>query len=692
MPLLIIHKQEVCMKKRLTAGILAATYLSITTVTPVMADVDQQTIVDESSKTINDNVDSDEPYGVLVNATKSGTGEMNVHVNGDVTVYVEETEGGDKYVIGVGVNNSRKDNTSNVNVTVDGDIDLDNEVDDIFPTKGAALKTDNNSDSALNVTTGSITSYSEIPGNETSGINNTATSGTTNITVNGDVNASYGGSANDPGPDTTLSVGLISETQNKSENGSASTAITIHGDLTANSEKAIAEGGYISSTGANASTELSVTGSIIASSDEFGANGLEVGSVNGVVRADIGKNITATGDLGANGILTYLEGRNSLTEINVEGSITATGTDASAILINQLENAEKCSDSESVVSIRAGGDVTSSAVGIVDLDQLNGGQTNVLIEGKLVSEGPAVVVVKEAAENLNLTVWKIETQNEHIAMEDHTNANAEYSDIAKKVEQSIQYILKVEEKQGNLISLDQAKTQSWTSLDGTTSTYHVGHENERVAVKLNIPKGSKVDKAYSDKDKKTDLLRDDNGNYYLIVPRGGGVLISVSLVPDDSENGSNENNGNNSHEDTGSDGDNNYGGNPPATDEPQTTAVQTRTDVTAAPEVTAVAADANGTATITLENVSVSEGIASVTFSENLSAASITAESLNSILSSGASELKIRTAAGEFHISSADLTNLTATYTSLRFVLNGTQLEVYADDAAVPVMAIALAA
>ncbi|WP_352397093.1 hypothetical protein [[Clostridium] aminophilum] len=671
------------MKKRFAAGILAASYLTVTSVTPVLAETGQTTIINDTSRTIPEDVSSDGTYGVLVVADEQGTGAMDVQVNGDVNVDIDELQTAESCVAGVAVQNERQDANSDITVTVDGSIDLYNGAD-MFSPEGVALKTDNYSNSAVTVTTGAISSYSEIHENNPTGIHSTAISGKTNITVNGKVKAVYAGdSDNTDEDDKTSTMGLISDTRNQQPNSSASSAITINGDLIADSAKALAEGGYLFAQGAGASSELTVTGSVRANSDESGANGLEVASVNGMVRADIKKDIIATGELGANGILTYLDGTNSLTEINVDGSITAKGKDATAILINQMNPPEECTDSKSTVSIRAGGDVNSSSYGVVDLDQTNGGQTNVLIEGTLVSEGPAVVVLKESAENLNLTVWKIETKNEHIAVEDHMESPAEYSSIAKKAEESIQYILKVENTQENLISLDQTKTQTWSNADGTTSNYHVAHEKERVAVKLNVPNGYKVDKAYNDAEKTTDLCRDENGSYYLIVPKGGGVWISVSLVPDDSTDDNGSGNGNSEHnndiyDDSGSDdGDDGYAGTEP------TPAAEVKA---AATEPVILAADANGTAAINLKHINVTEGIASIIFSENLSNASISADTLTGLLNTGANELKISTSAGKFSIPCEKLKELAAQYTNLRFVVNGNQLMIYADNPEIPVL------
>ena len=47
--------------------------------------------------------------------------------------------------------------------------------------------------------------------------------------------------------------------------------------------------------------------------------------------------------------------------------------------------------------------------------------------------------------------------------------------------------------------------------------------------KLDIPYGYEISEAYGDVGQQVKLLKDANGNYYLVVPRGGAVELSVKL-------------------------------------------------------------------------------------------------------------------------------------------------------------------
>ena len=59
--------------------------------------------------------------------------------------------------------------------------------------------------------------------------------------------------------------------------------------------------------------------------------------------------------------------------------------------------------------------------------------------------------------------------------------------------------------------------------------YQVANEGDTVTMKLTIPEGFEVAGAYGDEGQEWPLSKDAGGNYYLSVPRGGGVMLSVKL-------------------------------------------------------------------------------------------------------------------------------------------------------------------
>lgn len=97
----------------------------------------------------------------------------------------------------------------------------------------------------------------------------------------------------------------------------------------------------------------------------------------------------------------------------------------------------------------------------------------------------------------------------------------------KETEKLIQYIIRIEDNSRNYIATNG--TTDFTAGNG--KTYQVAKEGEKVLVKLTIPEGKELVAAYWDQAKSEAgrLLQDAEGNYYLEVPRGGGVELSVVL-------------------------------------------------------------------------------------------------------------------------------------------------------------------
>ncbi|OON84645.1 hypothetical protein BXO88_16200, partial [Oribacterium sp. C9] len=74
----------------------------------------------------------------------------------------------------------------------------------------------------------------------------------------------------------------------------------------------------------------------------------------------------------------------------------------------------------------------------------------------------------------------------------------------------VNYIIKVE---GNL-----------------TPESRTAHENERVTLRVDVPAGYSVDSFYTvNGGTNVEVLQDASGQYYLVVPRGGGVYVGVNL-------------------------------------------------------------------------------------------------------------------------------------------------------------------
>ena len=151
----------------------------------------------------------------------------------------------------------------------------------------------------------------------------------------------------------------------------------------------------------------------------------------------------------------------------------------------------------------------------------NAGLTgDVLIDGVLSGDQAGVCVSETAiADQMTLTVWKIETKEDHpiVATEGSSGTVTENQDFAEK----IQYIIRTE----------QPVSGGSFTLDGTQQYrgYDVAHMNEVVTLKISVQDGYEIAGAWNGTDSPVPLQIGSDGNYYLTIPSGGGVYLSVTL-------------------------------------------------------------------------------------------------------------------------------------------------------------------
>ncbi|ETP71848.1 hypothetical protein UYO_2162 [Lachnospiraceae bacterium JC7] len=249
--------------------------------------------------------------------------------------------------------------------------------------------------------------------------------------------------------------------------------------------------------------DVSVDGNVNVSSDNTGnrsdsiATGISAQSTDGgQTNIEIGKNVTVDGEHDVAGI-----------EVTTEPKSEDTA--------------------ENNIDIIVHGDVTSSGDGM-KIKCSDGGTVDVVIEGTLSATDDAIVLEHldngdiHQEDRLNITVWKIESgDKEQLVKSKNANGESVSDNISNKVEKSINYIIKVAPEQKDSITL----------LSGIEKNngFDTAHEGDNVAVKLNIPSGYYLSAAYSDSGKNIKLLKNESGDYYLVVPKGGGVYVNMVL-------------------------------------------------------------------------------------------------------------------------------------------------------------------
>ena len=113
----------------------------------------------------------------------------------------------------------------------------------------------------------------------------------------------------------------------------------------------------------------------------------------------------------------------------------------------------------------------------------------------------------------------------------YAEAKAEFMKTAVEDAQIIKRAEEFEKAIMYIIRLEQPKKGGTLSTVGTTQSngYDTAHEGDTVTLKVNVKKGYKVVAAYNGTDQKVQLVQDAKGDYYIVVPKGGGVTLSVAL-------------------------------------------------------------------------------------------------------------------------------------------------------------------
>ena len=128
-------------------------------------------------------------------------------------------------------------------------------------------------------------------------------------------------------------------------------------------------------------------------------------------------------------------------------------------------------------------------------------------------------------DKLTLTVWEMtpDMDGDYVKREtidDKTDSKKLVAD--REAEKAIQYIIRIDDSQQNMIRANGTR-----DYQGRT----VANEGDIIVLKIDVPAGLMIDEVYGDQNR-TSLIKDSNGNYFMIVPRGGGVLFSVTLNPE----------------------------------------------------------------------------------------------------------------------------------------------------------------
>ena len=262
--------------------------------------------------------------------------------------------------------------------------------------------------------------------------------------------------------------------------------------------------------------------------------------------------------------------------ISTNNSVVAEEEQPTKNLSDNQDNQPTISPNEKKNSILLHKNLISDGVGILhelSSEEMSGpidvpnrdNKVNVLVEEVLDAKDVGVLLREysptELDPNLNLTVWKIKLNDNnnaaekelaasepdiHVANAETPSTNSKYNltDVQKTSRlntrgnastrttardfelNNIMYIIKVEQPSegGTITAVDENGNDLAKSFG-----FDVAHEGEKVMLKANLEEGYNIIAAYNGLGEKQPLLKDEQGNYYIFIPKGGGVYLSAEL-------------------------------------------------------------------------------------------------------------------------------------------------------------------
>lgn len=188
-------------------------------------------------------------------------------------------------------------------------------------------------------------------------------------------------------------------------------------------------------------------------------------------------------------------------------------------------NSHLYGDEASSTLIEVNGDVYGSTRGIWAEHSNPNGTMEIIVNGQVSGAIDNILVNGACSDRIVLTVWKLEPDQDGALI--RTEDEMEESITAEEAEKNLQYIIRVTGRNGETIETDAAEYRG----------YQVAREGDTVRIRITPPDGCEVAEVFGNEEQSLKLERNADGSYMLVVPRGGGVDISVTLRKKDSGSG-----------------------------------------------------------------------------------------------------------------------------------------------------------
>lgn len=308
--------------------------------------------------------------------------------------------------------------------------------------------------------------------------------------------------------------------------------VTVKGNVDSSSTNSRAEGIYVNA--ALGESEIEVQGNVSANSENDLASGVIIEAFDGSAEVEIQGNVSADGADGFNNAGVVIESmgtlNDSLGKVSVEGNVTSDNT---GVFINHLSG-------KTIVSV--GGSVEADHAGIELYDVESEGDVDIFVQDTISGGDIGILMDKTVSpENVSITTWKIDTKDLKGNGDQYTVAKSGTDGLVTDedtdwLEINVRYLIKVEPSQEKWITVEGDAVPDPKEKDHGTGL-KVAYWNDEVIMKVNVPSGYKLTGAYGDKEQTLNLMKDASGNYYLKVPNGGGVWLSVGLEKLSSDDG-----------------------------------------------------------------------------------------------------------------------------------------------------------
>lgn len=303
----------------------------------------------------------------------------------------------------------------------------------------------------------------------------------------------------------------------KADGKDAQAVLTLKGSITAKGDSEATGGAF--ETYNNGCLDIIIIGGTVSATLEENKGVALLTNVE-----DAGGDIFAENESGTAATGLYFVNGGGTINAEVEADVVATGADCNTGVV--LEAPEK-----SNTTLNITGDVTADQIGL-DLSVPDVQTADVIVDGTI-SAGEAGVVLRDKTkigENLSLTVWEIVPNKENgsgvvFDAEEGKDGKTVYKEN-QDAEKEVNYIIKVEQPtEGGTLSVTDENGNVLTEKYG----YETAKEGAKILLQVNIASGYVLTGAYNGKGEKVSLLKDSEGNYYVKVPKGGGVYLTASV-------------------------------------------------------------------------------------------------------------------------------------------------------------------